>query len=48
MEYICNGCDKKCKITAKAEDGVLTDIRGNACGDGASYVQREYLMNGED
>ena len=48
MDYICTGCDKKCHITARVEDGTLTDIRGNACGDGASLVQWEYLMNGEE
>ena len=40
-DFVCIGCPLGCNITVKTDNGVIKDIAGNTCPQGADYVTKE-------
>lgn len=42
-ELTCIGCPMGCQVTAILENGVVTQVTGNACATGDNYARKEVI-----
>ena len=42
-ELTCIGCPMGCQVTAILENGVVTEVNGNACATGDNYSRKEVI-----